>query len=432
MKSPRVFISYAHAEKQLADNVLDFSNYLRSRGIDAEIDQYEEAPPQGWPLWMASQVDQADFVLVLATKTYYERSKDFAENPNTGLGSKWETLHILQKVYENAFNNTKYIPICLDKENKEYILDSLKPYTYYDVSNTDRKEKLVNRLLGNNESIRPKLGEQTKEAEEFSPLEPRDRKHLFVSNLIDLELWDKANWCGVAFSFAQSEHREDIPIIGLGFRKPKIGKQIFDDLNYSINNDDLKNHIRVSIVRDIDPLNPYKYRMLIGPNEEYLNTMLERIEAENPNYIIDYRNSIFMGISRVLELDPRSGENLERFIQIFNKSKFFYLTNMKEKLEKDLNKNSDFYTTPLALETPEDFIDFDNAILKKDINIKTLMQLNKENPKSLDHAVLNTINTRKVKKSQTSGKNQDEKKAVEKRKRKAKEVKKTRKSTKKK
>ena len=63
----------------------------------------------------------------------------------------------------------------------------------------------------------------------------------------------------------------------------------------------------------------------------------------------------------------------------FNKSKFFYLTNMKEKLEKDLNKNSDFYTTPLALETPEDFIDFDNAILKKDINIKTLMQLNKEN-----------------------------------------------------
>lgn len=70
--------------------------------------------------------------------------------------------------------------------------------------------------------------------------------------------------------------------------------------------------------------------------------------------------------------------------------------------------------------------------LKKDINIKTLMQLNKENPKSLDHAVLNTINTRKVKKSQTSGKNQDEKKAVEKRKRKAKEVKKTRKSTKKK
>lgn len=172
--------------------------------------------------------------------------------------------------------------------------------------------------------------------------------------------------------------------------------------------------------------------MLIGPNEEYLNTMLERVEAENPDRTIDYTNSIFVGISRVLELDPRSGENLERFIKILNKSKFFYLTNMKEKLEKDLNKNSEFYTTPLALDAPEDFIDFDNIILKKDINIKTLMELNKENPKSLDHAVLNAINTRKVKKSQTRGKNQVEKKAVEKRKRKAREVKKTKKSTKKK
>lgn len=432
MKSPKVFISYAHAGKQLADNVLNFSNYLRSRGIDAEIDQYEEAPPQGWPLWMASQVDQADFVLVLATKTYYERSKDFAENPKTGLGSKWETLHILQKVYENAFNNTKYIPICLDKENKQYILDSLKPYTYYDVGDIYQKEKLVNRLLGNSESIRPKLGEQPQEIEEFSPLTPRTRKHLFVTNLIDLELWDKATWCGVAFSFAQDEKQEDIPIIGLGFRKPKIGKQIFEDLNSSIKNDDLQNHIRVSIVRDIDPLNPYKYRMLIGPNEEYLNTMIERVEAENPSYTVDYTNSLFIGVSRVLELNPQSGANLQRFIKIFNERKFFYLTNMKEKLVKDLDKNSDFYTTPLALETPEDVIDFDNAIIKKDINIKTLRELKKENPKSLDHAVLNAINTRKIEKRQTKGKNEDEKKAVEKRKRKAKEVKKTKKSAKKK
>lgn len=430
MKPPKVFISYAHEGKQLADNVLNFSNYLRSRGIDAEIDQYEEAPPQGWAMWMATQVDQADFVLVLATKTYYERSKDFAENPKGGLGSKWETIHILQKVYENAFNNTKYIPICFGRENKEYILDSLKPYTYYDVDDADLKEKLVNRLLGNNKSIRPKLGEQSNGTENFLPLEPRSRKNLFITNLIDLELWDKANWSGVAFSFAQEKHGGDIPIIGLGFRKPKIGKQIFDDLNNYINNDDLKNHIRVSIIRDIDVLNPYKYRMLIGPNEEYLNTMLDKIKAENPNCTIDYTNSLFMGISRVLEVDPETGENLQKFIKVFNERKFFYLTNMKEKLDND--KNSVFYTTPIALETPEDYIDFDNAILKQDINIKTLMELKRENPKSLDHAAFQTINTRKVMKSQTVRKSEKEKKAVEKRKRKAKVVKKTKKSIKKK
>ena len=160
--------------------------------------------------------------------------------------------------------------------------------------------------------------------------------------------------------------------------------------------------------------------------------MLEKIEAENPNHIIDYTNSIFMGISRVLELDPQSGENIQRFINVFNESKIFYLTNMKEKLDKDKDRNSAFYTTPLPMESPKDFIDFDNLILKKDINIKTLVELKKENPKSLDHSVLNTIDTRKIVESHTSGKSKNEKKAVEKRKRKAKEVKKTKKSTKKK
>lgn len=145
-KSPKVFISYAHEGKKLADDVLAFANYLRLQGVDAEIDQYEEAPPQGWPLWMASQIDQADFVLILATETYYERSKFFEKNPSSGLGVKWETLHILQKIYENVYNNTKYIPIHFNDENKKYILDTLKPYTSYNINDSDFKERLVLRL----------------------------------------------------------------------------------------------------------------------------------------------------------------------------------------------------------------------------------------------------------------------------------------------
>ncbi|ENV28002.1 toll/interleukin-1 receptor domain-containing protein [Acinetobacter baumannii] len=429
MTPPKVFISYAHADKKLADDVLEFSNYLRLKGIDAEIDQYEEAPPQGWPLWMASQIEQADFVLILATQTYYERSKDFVPNPKSGLGSKWETLHILQKVYENAFNNTKYIPIYFGKENSEYILDSLKPYTHYDISNADLKEKLIKRLLGQSASIRPQLGQQSYNTEDTLSLKPRSRKNLFITNLINLELWDKAHWCGVAFSFAYDKNKEEFPIIGLGFRKPKIGKQIFNELNESIKNNDLKNHIRLTIIKDIDPLNHFHYKMLIGPNEEYLNEMSEKIKAQEPNIDLSYKSTMFMGVNRVLELHPKNGENLKKFIEIFNEKKFFYLTNMKEKL--DIATNPSFYTSPLKLEEPEDYIDFDNAILKKDINIKTLDELKAENPKSLDHAALHTIDTRKKTMQQNIGKSLKEKKTIEKRKRKAKEVKKTKKQKKK-
>ncbi|WHA53406.1 toll/interleukin-1 receptor domain-containing protein [Acinetobacter pittii] len=428
MTPPKVFISYAHADKKLADDVLEFSNYLRLRGIDAEIDQYEEAPPQGWPLWMASQIDQADFVLILATKTYYERSKEFVQDPKSGLGSKWETLHILQKVYENAFNNTKYIPIFFGRENSEYIIDSLKPYTHYDISNVELKEKLVKRLLGQSTSIRPALGEKIHFSTEEESLQPKSRKHLFVTDLINLELWDKAYWCGVAFSFVYDKDKKEIPIIGLGFRKPKFGKQIFDELNESIQNDDLSNRIRLTIVKDIDSSNPSHYKMLIGPNEEYLNEMSDRIKSQDPDIDLSYKSTFFIGLSRVLELRPKNSENLQKFIQTFNERKCFYITNMKEKL--DIKVNPSFYTSPLVLDDPSEYIDFNNAILKKDINIKTLNELKKENPKSLDHAVLNTFNTRKVNNNKRDSERIKEKKSIEKRKRKAKEVKKTKKQKK--
>ena len=47
--NPKVFISYAHKNQAYEDKVLELANRLRSEGIDAMIDQYEEAPPEGWP-----------------------------------------------------------------------------------------------------------------------------------------------------------------------------------------------------------------------------------------------------------------------------------------------------------------------------------------------------------------------------------------------
>lgn len=38
VKIPKVFISYAHESEKLSDQVLQFSNELRAKGIDSEID----------------------------------------------------------------------------------------------------------------------------------------------------------------------------------------------------------------------------------------------------------------------------------------------------------------------------------------------------------------------------------------------------------
>lgn len=51
-ENPIVFISYSQDSLSFADQVLSFANKLRREGIDAILDQYEEAPSEGWPRWM--------------------------------------------------------------------------------------------------------------------------------------------------------------------------------------------------------------------------------------------------------------------------------------------------------------------------------------------------------------------------------------------
>ena len=70
----KVFISYAWEDESFSQAILEFSNKLRANGIDANIDQYEENPDMGWPIWMEQQIETSDYVLVVATKTYLDKT----------------------------------------------------------------------------------------------------------------------------------------------------------------------------------------------------------------------------------------------------------------------------------------------------------------------------------------------------------------------
>lgn len=72
-ENPKVFISYSHESADFEEKVLEFSKKLRSEGIDASIDLYEEAPSEGWPRWMENQIRESDYVLVLCSKSYYDK-----------------------------------------------------------------------------------------------------------------------------------------------------------------------------------------------------------------------------------------------------------------------------------------------------------------------------------------------------------------------
>lgn len=97
-ENPKVFISYSHEDALFEQTVLNFANKLRSEGIDANIDLYEDAPAEGWPRWMDNQIRIADYVLVVCTKSYFE--KCLPGNAN-GKGVSWEVNIVYQYIYDN-------------------------------------------------------------------------------------------------------------------------------------------------------------------------------------------------------------------------------------------------------------------------------------------------------------------------------------------
>jgi len=316
----KVFISYAHESEALSDSVLTLSNFLRSKGIDSEIDQYEEALREGWPKWMSRQIQEADYVLVVCSELFHTRANDHSGD-ESGLGVKWETNLILQQLYNLNTNNDKYIPIIANGGSKKYIPLALQPYTYYEYTRKEDLEKLKNRILGISKSKRPDLGVEQESAESVKPLDPKERKSMFFSSIIDIDLWNRAKWRGMAFVSDPSLSAP--PIAGFVFEDDAAGDEIFSSLKRQFGDIDLEDEIRLSFIGDISEKEPLDYKVHIGSEWPVIVKKMESAGL-NPH------ESLFMGITRIHEMNPPEGsKNLDVFKHAYNYFKKYYITNVK-------------------------------------------------------------------------------------------------------
>jgi len=166
-KKIKVFISYSHAPEPHKQHVLKLANHLRSEGIDAVIDQYQESspPPEGWQKWMDQQIDKSDFVIVVCTETYFRRiecSKDDNvrkddKDVKKGQGVKWETALLYLDIYNNDSLNKRFIPVLLEGGDETYILRPLRSTTYYRYP--EQYDALYRRLTGQPQVNIPEVGE---------------------------------------------------------------------------------------------------------------------------------------------------------------------------------------------------------------------------------------------------------------------------------
>src|SRR5581483_9735479 len=132
MSSPReaTFISHSHDSQAHKDFVLRLASDLRRDGVDCELDQYVEAPKEGWARWAINEISQAKFVLVVCTPIYSERFRG-GGSLGTGRGAKWEGAVITQEIYDADSNNEKFIPVAMSRSDLDSIPAVLRSTTHY-------------------------------------------------------------------------------------------------------------------------------------------------------------------------------------------------------------------------------------------------------------------------------------------------------------
>lgn len=214
--NPRVFISYSHRDEDYSKKVLAFANKLRSEGIDANVDLYEESPAEGWPRWMENQIRNSEYVIVLCDKSYYDKFY----SDTKGKGVVWEVSIVYQFLYDANTETQKFIPAFFESEDSQYIPTPLKQFTYYNVSTQNDHDKLYWRLRSITKTQKPPLGK-------LKPLPKKVQKTMFFSSPIDLDKWNAAGWTGTMYLFYPQPNHP--PALGILYKEYLPATEIFSE-----------------------------------------------------------------------------------------------------------------------------------------------------------------------------------------------------------
>ncbi|HBL28414.1 MAG TPA: hypothetical protein DD490_16400 [Acidobacteria bacterium] len=147
MSAGVVFLSYSHDSDAHREKVLGLAERLRQDGLNAQVDQYVDGTPeQGWPRWMLDRFDEAEWVLVICTATYYRRFRGH-EEPGRGKGVDWEGALITQGIYDARSRTVKFVPVLLAADDEPFIPEPLRAHTHYELTSEEGYQDLYRFLL---------------------------------------------------------------------------------------------------------------------------------------------------------------------------------------------------------------------------------------------------------------------------------------------
>lgn len=190
----------------------------------------------------------------------------------------------------------KRLSICFEHVNFTYSTLGRSPKLFF--SDWINKNKLKQYPMQRKKAL---LFEQNKDFTFSSPVDKPDgfrHDNRKVITVVDVNLWNTAEW--QAFGFAI--YKEHMGLF-IGFNDGEIGTKIFDDWINRFGKEDKDELINITIIRGIDKLNPFAYRV--------------HITAKINKDTSSQTDKIFITSSKTHDLVPTTPKNLEMLISSY-------------------------------------------------------------------------------------------------------------------
>lgn len=127
----------------------------------------------------------------------------------------------------------------------------------------------------------------------------RDTK---VFSVVNMPLWDVAGWKGLGYTFSRG--KGDVPEMHFSFEDIEAGRKIFRGWIRKFGPVDLEENIGLTLVTGIDRTNPHSYKLVVGCSDA------EAVKS---------RARILGFISRIQEMRPPNGHNLDQFLDRYHR-----------------------------------------------------------------------------------------------------------------
>lgn len=138
-----------------------------------------------------------------------------------------------------------------------------------------------------------------------------NNKAIYVTGVIDTELWDKANWMGTAIL----SDKKSAPYLGLLFQNKDAAIKIFEQWNKDFGHRDLYEEIRIAVIEGDIPGQEHGYTVHITTNQDNLVDKCKKLN-------LSVEQVLFAIISRFRRMSTEKGnrnmaifrEEVERFL----------------------------------------------------------------------------------------------------------------------